>query len=230
MSVYCCADLHGRMDLYKQIKAFLGPEDIVYFLGDAGDRGPQSWELIKTIYSDDQFIYLMGNHEEMLIEAMKDWLDCFHCGLNWQILVQNGGAQTFEDWMNISNEDNQRTWMNALNNLPNVRTYINKDNIKIILSHAGFTPGITTDIDFLWDRNHYNDEWDYEYCSDIIVVHGHTPIPLMKIGSPDGKFEPGDFWYCDNHKINIDNGSTWTGFTCLLDLDTFDEHIFYCEV
>ena len=72
MAVYACSDLHGRLDLYKQIKAFLNPEDTVYFLGDAGDRGPDSWELIKTIYSDDQFVYLMGNHEEMLVEAMKD--------------------------------------------------------------------------------------------------------------------------------------------------------------
>lgn len=230
MAVYACSDLHGRLDLYKQIKAFLNPEDTVYFLGDAGDRGPDSWELIKTIYSDDQLVYLMGNHEEMLVEAMKDWLDYFHCGPNWQVLVQNGGAQTFEDWMNIPNENNQRTWMNALSKLPTVKTYVNKDNIKIILSHAGFTPGITTDIDFLWDRNHYNDEWDYEHCSDVVIVHGHTPIPLMKIGSPDEEFEPGAFWYCDNHKINIDNGSTWTDFTCLLDLDTFDEHIFSCEV
>lgn len=230
MAVYACSDLHGRLDLYKQIKAFLNPEDTVYFLGDAGDRGPDSWELIKTIYSDDQFVYLMGNHEEMLVEAMKDWLDYFHCGLAWQDLINNGGAQTFEDWRNIPNESNQRIWMRNLKQLLKVKTYVNKDNIKVILSHAGFTPGITTDIDLLWDRDHYDDKWDEEYCSDMIIVHGHTPIPLMDMNGLSKEIEPGAFWYCNNHKVNIDNGSTWTGFACLLDLDTFDEHIFYCEV
>lgn len=42
MAVYALSDLHGYLDLYKQIKEFLKPEDKVYFLGDAGDRGPQS--------------------------------------------------------------------------------------------------------------------------------------------------------------------------------------------
>ena len=160
MAVYACSDLHGRLDLYKQIKAFLNPEDTVYFLGDAGDRGPDSWELIKTIYSDDQFVYLMGNHEEMLVEAMKDWLDYFHCGLAWQDLINNGGAQTFEDWRNIPNESNQRIWMRNLKQLLKVKTYVNKDNIKVILSHAGFTPGTTAEVNLLWDREHYDDEWD----------------------------------------------------------------------
>ena len=41
MAVYACSDLHGTMFLYKQIKNFLEPNDIVYFLGDAGDRGSQ---------------------------------------------------------------------------------------------------------------------------------------------------------------------------------------------
>ena len=36
--VFACSDLHGMMSLYKQIKDFLKPDDIVYFLGDASDR------------------------------------------------------------------------------------------------------------------------------------------------------------------------------------------------
>ena len=70
MATYAISDLHGRMDLFRQVKEFLQPEDVVYVLGDCGDRGPAGWELIKTVYEDPQFIYLMGNHEDMLVNAM----------------------------------------------------------------------------------------------------------------------------------------------------------------
>ena len=74
MATYACSDLHGMMPLYKQIKNFLSPNDKVYYLGDAGDRGPNSWELIKTILADDQFVYIKGNHEDMLVKAMYDYV------------------------------------------------------------------------------------------------------------------------------------------------------------
>lgn len=75
MSIYAVSDLHGYLDLYKQIKAFLKPEDKVIFLGDAGDRGPQPWETIKAIAADPQWTYLMGNHEHMLAGAMCEYLE-----------------------------------------------------------------------------------------------------------------------------------------------------------
>lgn len=40
MATYACSDLHGRLDLLEQIQSFLKSDDRVYFLGDAGDRGP----------------------------------------------------------------------------------------------------------------------------------------------------------------------------------------------
>ena len=40
MATYAISDLHGRMDLFRQVKEFLQPEDVVYVLGDCGDRGP----------------------------------------------------------------------------------------------------------------------------------------------------------------------------------------------
>ena len=72
MATYACSDLHGRLDLLKQIQDFLQPDDTVYFLGDAGDRGPNPWETIKAVAQDKRFIYLKGNHEDMLVKAMED--------------------------------------------------------------------------------------------------------------------------------------------------------------
>lgn len=49
MATYACSDLHGRLDLLKQIQDFLQPDDTVYFLGDAGDRGPNPGRLSRQL-------------------------------------------------------------------------------------------------------------------------------------------------------------------------------------
>ena len=74
MSIYCCSDLHGRYDIWRQIKSFLKPEDKLYYLGDAADRGPNGWKIIKELISDNRIIYIKGNHEDMLVKAMKEYI------------------------------------------------------------------------------------------------------------------------------------------------------------
>lgn len=39
---YVISDIHGYYSIYEQVKNMLKPNDKVYFLGDAGDRGPES--------------------------------------------------------------------------------------------------------------------------------------------------------------------------------------------
>lgn len=226
MSVYAVADLHGCLDLFKQIKDFLKPEDILYVLGDCGDRGPKGWELIKTVYEDPQCIYLKGNHEQMLVEAMQgNTYNCYQCG----------GKKTFKRWVR---EGAKSEWKHNLDTLPFYKEYINKDDLKIILTHAGFTPYEKHHIkedELLWDRNHYYEPWEDDCDENVIIVHGHTPIPLMKRNLGFQNFDTlGACWYCigqDNqpHKCNIDTGAYWLGYTVLLDLDTFDEHLFFNE-
>ena len=61
MSVYALSDLHGNEILFNKILNFLTPNDKVYFLGDAADRGKVGFGLIKQIYEDPRFIYVKGN-------------------------------------------------------------------------------------------------------------------------------------------------------------------------
>lgn len=229
MSVYAVGDLHGMLDLYKQIKAFLKPEDKVYCLGDCGDRGPQPWETIKAIATDPQFIYIKGNHEDMLVNAMDEYLNG-HSGDSLYLLARNGGLRTFNDWVA---DGAKPIWQNYLKNLPIHLRYRNSQGYNIELSHAGFTPGtFPKDNDLIWDRDHFYDD---PLIYNTISVHGHTPIQLMIEGCPDlikwfgadeDSYESGAFWYCKAHKVNIDTGAYATGQIVLLDLDTFDEHIF----
>ena len=69
---FACSDLHGMLPFFEQICEMLESDDIVYFLGDAGDRGPEPWETIKRIAEHPQFIYLKGNHEDMLVRALTE--------------------------------------------------------------------------------------------------------------------------------------------------------------
>ena len=94
MNTYAVSDLHGRLDLYGEINKFLNKDDLVYFLGDANDRGPDGWELIKEIYRNPQWIYLKGNHEQMISDFLLDYLNFNYCDDDLQLLLNNGGYDT----------------------------------------------------------------------------------------------------------------------------------------
>ena len=240
--VFACADLHGRLDLYQKIKEFLQPEDTVYFLGDACDRGSWSWETVKAIAQDPQFIYLFGNHEDMMVNSLAPlYLDSDHYDHEaYYMWMNNGGGITEQQ---ISEDINPGVLIRHIAKRPIMKTYQNKNGKIIYLSHAGFTPAakMPSKRDMIWDRYHIMEGWPEEY-DDVIVVHGHTPIPLMARYEPWGFIDKEDeyaiysgnknakvkgaVWYADGHKVNIDCGAVWTGKTVLLDLDTFEQHIF----
>ena len=182
MATYACSDLHGRLDLLKQIQDFLQPNDTVYFLGDAGDRGPNPWETIKAVAQDNRFIYLKGNHEDMLVQVMGDEVrneGRGFLGKNFTLLSQNGGGETFLGWLL---EPMKASWWNYLKKLPTYKKYVNEQGITIHLCHAGFNPmqdgAIPNDDDLLWDRCHWHSK-EPIFDDKEICVHGHTPIPYL---------------------------------------------------
>lgn len=226
MGVFACSDLHGRYDLYQEIMKFIKPDDKLYCLGDCIDRGPDGWKLLKEILSNPQITLLKGNHEDLLCDAIR-----FMSGYEPKVYidpvqdcVNNGGAETLQSWMD---EGAKPDWIYTLRRLPIYENYENTSGYLIHLTHAGFTPtpDAIDEFDAFWDRKHIADEWPEGHENEI-VVHGHTPIGLV-----DLKWRPEDgaMWYANCHKINIDMGAYDTGFTLLLDLDTFDEHIFQVE-
>lgn len=235
---YAISDLHGAYNIYEQVCAMLKPEDIVFFLGDAGDRGYENWKLIKEIYDNPQWIYLKGNHEQLAVNALKEFRDIssrdeeeaiFHSRYSDFFLWEyNGGNSTYNQFV----EDGRDwSWIEKLNNLPLIMTYINTKGDIIQLSHAGFNPE-ATERDYLWDRNHfYYRNWSGK--ENEYIIHGHTPIDIMLnrayLLQDEVKFEPKPqiLKYCEGHKINIDNGVFYTGYTVLLDLDTFDVYPLY---
>lgn len=240
MSVYACADLHGRLDLFNQIQNSLQPDDTLYVIGDVFDRGPDGWKLFKEVMKDHRCKMLMGNHERMAWEALRNPDPQYE---DFELWYYNGGYTTHDQMLE---DENFRDIIPLLRDLPLETKYINKDNIQIILNHSGFY-GKENNLylwrqDILWDREQYKIDFvkGWRGPADTIIIHGHTPISsqyrdlkqialLYDLELPPK--EEGAFWYAkdkdDNcHKVNIDAGAVWSGKAIVLDLDTFDEHIF----
>ena len=182
MAVYACSDLHGRYDIYENICKMLMPDDKVYFLGDANDRGPDGWKLIKAIINNPQFVYIKGNHEQMLVDAGKAVLEGNYYSKSVRLLMRNAGYGTLCDWQQ-EEERFQADWLNYIDKLPTYQVYQNIDGLIIFLSHAGCTPHTIGDelffsTDLLWNRTHFREAWA-KGCEDVITVHVIRPTVLL---------------------------------------------------
>lgn len=226
--VYACSDLHGCGYLWNQIKDFLNVDDILYYLGDATDRGPDGWKMIKEMLNDKRIIYIAGNHDIMLADRIGRPYDYNVANIHHA----NGGQSTWEDAKKDPEINDIKI---KIRSLPLYSIYTNINGIKIFMSHSGST-NINNPEDLIWDRNEYlskNKPEPYD-----IVVHGHTNIPYMikdfkeieTFFQEENKYkippwEGGALWY-SKYRCNIDCCSIETNHTVLLDLNTFDEHIF----
>lgn len=231
MSVYACADLHGRGDLWDKIKNFLKPEDTLYFLGDAADRGPDGWKIIKEMLADPRVVYIKGNHEDLLVKAIYslhelDGNTFTRAFQNWEL---NGGRITYNNILK-DKETNIIDIIEQLDKLPLAKEYYSK-NYKFFLSHAGCTdPKDASDL--LWDRSHFYDIAFITPLPGLIIVHGHTPANYLKReleyyeqvnGIKQYQTEHnGALWYAFGTKIDLDCASAKSGYTVLLNLDTLD--------
>lgn len=188
MAVLAWSDIHGRFDILMEGLRYIGPEDKVYFLGDAADRGPDGWECIKYILNDKRFTYIKGNHEDLLIKAIGNIKPDGFTDDNWywdramDLWFWNGGETTYNAIMSddtISGEEKVKI-IHTLKNLPFCAVYHNVKGQNVLLSHSGYDDFDNGDEEkFIWDRYHLMlyDTWHGE--NNEVIVHGHTPIELM---------------------------------------------------
>lgn len=235
--VYCCSDLHGQEGLWGMVKDIVYADDsFCYILGDCVDRGPAGFKILKEVLEDTKhFALICGNHEQMFMESMK----AKHCT---RIHMFNGGEPTVKAW---EEDGSDKKYIEILDQLPKWLRYDNKNSEVVILSHSGFTPGPQLglpefDDDFIWNREHFDDDWDEEGgMNNVVLVHGHTPVPLLShycyeymIDKSGKRPSPGAYFYCKDskgkaHKINIDGGCFFTGSLPLIDLDTWEQNVLF---
>lgn len=233
MSRYISSDWHGQIALANQIMDFLKPEDKLYFLGDAADRGPAGYEIIKMLLSDNRVIYLLGNHEDMLIKCVPEFLKGNFYYRSWWG-ERNGGKDTWDEIKELS-PSAALSLVDTLSKLPKRVDLINERGQNLILTHAGTDPdkderywtarGIKDP--YLWNRKHIYYPWSGD--DNTYVIHGHTVVEyipnlenLFEEEEKEIPYIPTVKFYCSGHKIDVDMGSFYTGVAALFNLDTFE--------
>lgn len=222
MATYAFTDLHGNYKLWDSIHNYLKKDDIAFCLGDCCDRGPDGIKIMQEMLIDSRIIYLLGNHEVMLVDAVNKSFESLD-DYDKYILKENGTLETLYKYQELKKEQ-QEDLINKLNQLPIKYLYINKDNKKIFLSHAGCNPPHmfnANDIRFIWDRKHLTTE-KWEWDSDLFIVHGHTPVQTLQGPTEERPNADQVLFYCNNHKIDLDLGSFVNNVVALLNLDTFE--------
>ena len=181
---YCISDIHGcsktLLKLLEQLK--ISKNDTVFFLGDYIDRGPDSKGVLDIIMNMPNAICHMGNHEDMLLEALDNPLDSDK-SIYW---MQNGGEACLKSF----NSNITSGYVEFIRKL-----LLITELDKFYLCHAGLANQIelTTKDIFLWDRDC---EVQLTNTEGRKLICGHTPTNILKIQeSLDSK-----------NKIIIDNG------------------------
>jgi serine/threonine protein phosphatase 1 len=169
---YVIPDIHGRDDLLRQGLAEItarGSAGSIVTIGDYVDKGPDSKQVIDRLLSGFakgwNFIALKGNHDAMMVEALRDPSKM----ASW---IEKGGDATLASYGGdpAAVPQTHIAWLDQLRLI-----YLDAHRLYV---HAGVDPGIPLDrqseATLLWKR--YPKGFPYGY-GELHVVHGHDNDP-----------------------------------------------------
>jgi serine/threonine protein phosphatase 1 len=217
LRIYAVGDVHGRVDLLKQLFSRVDEdlkehpigETLHIFLGDYIDRGQNSAAVLDLLIErarTHRTSFLKGNHELFLFEFLENPGVLKH----WE---QYGALPTLASYgltPTVNADPKEQAELSA-----SLRNVIPKSHsqffagLKLCFTcgdfffvHAGVRPGTPLwrqrEEDLLWIRD---DFLLHEKPFEKIIVHGHTPV-----WEPDVR----------TNRINIDTGAYASGrLTCL---------------
>lgn len=187
MRLLAVGDIHGCLDKLEALVTKIRPseDDRMVFLGDYINRGPDSRgvvDFLLDLKSKVPCVFLLGNHEKMLLEFLAN---------NNSEFLFNGGDKTLESY-NCNNFGGMPfSHISFFNEL--YPYYETNDHIFV---HAGLKPGIPPKEQNLHDLIWIRDEFLYsDYDWGKTIVYGHTinrmPILLKnRIGLDTGCVYP----------------------------------------
>ena len=229
LRAYVVGDIHGRLDLLEKllekihadIAARAPCETLLVFVGDLIDRGPDSARVVEALrtynHPNVRTIFLLGNHEEVLLRILDGETSLIPSWLNF------GGAQCLESYGLASKEVAVAAERDALALIRRAIPPYHSDFLRSFVDscrfgdylfvHAGIRPGIELhdqrQSDLRWIREPFLlDESDHGF----VVVHGHTISQEVeektnRIGIDTGAFATGiltalaiegaDRWFID---------------------------------
>jgi len=193
--IFAIGDIHGCYDKLVSLLAklpFNRESDLLLFLGDYIDRGPQSREVITHLCSlartGTNIVTLMGNHEYLLLAYQKSGDPSLVPMLRQQqvdVTLKSYGLKDMSRLHQLTGLPEEHR-----NFLCGLRSHYMTDTH--IFVHAGLYPGIPVDqqdFEALYEMRNVFLESDYEFGR--VVVFGHTSFatPLVtrtKIGIDTG--------------------------------------------
>jgi serine/threonine protein phosphatase 1 len=166
---FVVGDIHGCYPKLKKLLTRLDwtpdGDDLLVFLGDYIDRGPQSYEVVDTLADlagrSSNLVTLMGNHEEMFLRFVGGgFRPPFH---------DNGFSAT------VRNYADRRLTVEHFRFLRGLIPFYEAEGH--IFVHAGLQPGLPLPSQSLYDMLWIRDEFlrsDHDFGR--LVVFGHTPF------------------------------------------------------
>jgi serine/threonine protein phosphatase 1 len=221
---YVVGDIHGRLDLLEDLLAKIHAElqhrpalrTLLVFVGDLIDRGPSSAQVIERLRTyrraGVQPVFLLGNHEEVLVRILEGDASLIE---SW---LQFGGLQCLQSYgvqlaqiQGLSADELAEIIRGAVpdSHTKFIRSFIDSCRFgDYVFVHAGIRPGVELEqqrqSDLRWIREPFLfDDTDHGF----IVVHGHTI-------SEEVEERP--------NRIGIDTGAYRTGVLTALAIEGAD--------
>jgi serine/threonine protein phosphatase 1 len=213
MRVYAIGDIHGRRDLLDGLLARIEQDsaaqpvehELIVFVGDYIDRGPQSREVIDRLLAPMpramEPVFLLGNHERLLIDTLRSaetlslWLPnggqatLKSYGIDLLDMANRPAGSPAESWLEQAIPETHRAFLKGLQLYKEIGDYL--------FVHAGVRPGVPlaeqSNHDLLWIRAEF---LDYDGDFGRFVVHGHTAhhepdVRANRIGIDTGAVKSG---------------------------------------
>ncbi|RIV83275.1 serine/threonine protein phosphatase [Aurantiacibacter xanthus] len=222
--VYAIGDVHGRLDLLKELAAAIERDDAarapaqtsVILLGDLIDRGADSAGVVAFArdWQDRADVrVLAGNHEEMFLKSFESTDILRH-------FLRHGGRETLlsygvdpQAYDRATAEEVQAMMIAAVSEAE--RAYIASFEDMIVLGdyvfvHAGIDPAQSLEeqgtADLRWIREPF---LSHEEPFGFVVVHGHTIVadPVVRanrIGVDTGAYASGKLT-----ALALEGGERW---------------------
>lgn len=227
MRIYAIGDVHGHIELLREMHARIAseierdrPNDWrVIHLGDLIDRGPDSNNVIEFLMaaqaSDSRHIVLTGNHDIGLLDflAKPDPQGLF---------ARFGGVETARSYgvqlllgdlaqQRVSHAQLLRaipeSHLRWLRGLPFQASFGD-----FYFCHAGIRPNVPLEDqdphDLIWIRNEF---LNHPGLHPKVVVHGHTPQAEAEVLA---------------NRVNVDTGVFYSGALTALVIDGVDKRLF----
>lgn len=229
---YVTSDIHGCYDALIELLQFIhfSEQDFLYIIGDAIDRGPESMKTLKKIMSMKNVELLMGNHEEFLLEGLKEELEGTAGYVKKELWLKHGGDSTYQQFKSLEKEE-QKEIIDYLKYRPLYKILGN-----IVLVHGGIE---TENISYhsweelmkqqkreilLWTKDEFLSK-PMKVSLEGMVIFGHTPTVEIRRIRGEEKTK-GVIWK-EKNRWGIDGGYLFGGRINCIRLEDWKE--FYIE-